>query len=115
METINIFHNSKCSTCRRTLALIKERGFNVQLTSYLETPPKVAELRELTRKMGIRPKEMLRQKELPTHAPNLDVEDDELVLKTISETPVILQRPIVVRGERACIARPPESVLSLLE
>ncbi|QLB12387.1 arsenate reductase [Bisgaardia hudsonensis] len=116
MEII-IYHNPKCSKSRATLALLEKNNIQPTIELYLQNPLSLEQLKELVKKLGISSaREMMRIKdELYTSLAldNPELNEDEL-LETIVKNPVLLERPIVVNGERACIGRPPENVLSIL-
>lgn len=113
-----IYHNPRCSKSRSTLALLEERGLEVEVVKYLEHPPSAAELASLCHALGLRPLELIRTKEAAFRALGLSAGDerpDREWLRLMSENPVLIERPIVVYRGRAAIGRPPENVLSLLE
>jgi arsenate reductase len=110
-----IYHNPRCSKSRATLALLRERGVDVDVVDYVATPPSKATLRELMRKLGGPALAMVRteDQEFRPHAQRA-LTDDE-VIDLLAAEPRLLQRPIVERGDAARIGRPPERVLELLE
>ena len=115
-ETIKVYQKPTCSKCRETLGILKERGVEFDSINYYETPVSVEELRELINKLGISPRDLLRKGEQAYRDLELgkrEVSDDELI-KLMVENPDLMQRPIVVRGEKAVLARPPENVCELL-
>lgn len=115
MFRITLYHNPRCSKSRRALALLKERAGNIRLINYLETPPDAAELKRLSKQLGLSVREMLRSNEAVYRELNLgdsNLGEDDL-LRAIAEHPILLQRPIAVAGEHAVIGRPPEKVLEL--
>jgi arsenate reductase len=112
-----MYHNPKCSKCRATLTLLQEKGIEPELLVYLENAPSAAELAEVLKKLGLGPKDIIRfneevAKELGL-SPNDERADSEW-LKIISDHPQLLERPIVINGDRAAIGRPPERVLDIL-
>ncbi len=115
MPTARLYHNADCSKCRGALALLLERGIDVEVVDYIEHPPTLAELRDLVLRLGVPVRALLR----PGSTDAADLEDaavpDEGVLAALQANPRWLQRPILVLGDRAVIARPPERVLDLLE
>ena len=117
MADLTIYEVSSCSTCRRLAALLAERGVEYHGIEYHEVGLDEAEIRELLRKSGLRPREILRQREpLVAELGLLEdgVSDDELIA-AMAEHPKLVQRPIAVRGEHALLARPVERVLELLD
>lgn len=111
----SLYYNPACSKCRTADALLKEKGVDAEVVRYLDSPPTVDQLRELMKLLGIDdPREMMRTGE-PAYAELglADASGDEL-LEAITQKPMLLERPIFVRGDRAVIARPAERVLELL-
>jgi len=114
--TITIYHNQACGTSRNTLALLRERGEEPRVIEYLKTPPTRAEIAGLIAAMGIKPRQLLRDKgllydELGLSDPKLD---DDAIIDAMAAHPILINRPIVVTplGTRLC--RPAESVLEIL-
>lgn len=115
-DSVEMFFNPSCSNCRTADALLSERGVDVHQVRYLEQGPDRSRLEEVMRLLGIDdPREMIRAKE-PVYAELglADAGPDEL-LDAMAAHPILIQRPIVIRGDRAVIARPPERVYELLE
>ncbi|MBL8655749.1 MAG: arsenate reductase (glutaredoxin) [Altererythrobacter sp.] len=115
--SVSIYHNPACGTSRNTLALIRATGLEPEVIPYLETPPSREELVSLIRRMGIGPRDLLREKgtpyaELGLGEPSLT--DDQLIDAMI-EHPVLINRPIVVGPNGAKLCRPSEEVLSVLD
>ncbi|MGD8574928.1 MAG: arsenate reductase (glutaredoxin), partial [Gammaproteobacteria bacterium] len=110
-------HNPRCSKSRQTLELLRNRGVEPRIVNYLETPPSIDELRDLVAKLGISPRELLRTKEAAHAEAGLDAPDvdDETILAAMHSHPILIERPIVVAGDRARIGRPPESVMEILD
>jgi arsenate reductase (glutaredoxin) len=108
-----IYHNPRCSKSRATLALLTERGVDLEVIEYLENPPSKAKLRELMRKLDGPAIAMVRtdEPEFKPHAKR-ELGDDDIV-ELLAATPRLLQRPIVEVGDKARIGRPPERVLEL--
>lgn len=111
-----IYHNPRCSKSRATLALLEERGIKPVVIEYLKTPPSVAEFKSILTRLGMKPAELLRkgEEEYKTHVAGRDLSDAQLIALMVGH-PVLIERPIVVRGERAVLGRPPENVLQLLK
>ncbi|MFA6902164.1 MAG: arsenate reductase (glutaredoxin) [Gallionellaceae bacterium] len=114
-ESIRIYYNPRCSKCRETVALASERGYTTELVEYLVTPPGKEELRSLLSKLGMKPLELIRKGEevFKQNYAGRTLSDEEW-LDAMLTHPVLIERPIVVRGNRAVVARPPEKVLALL-
>lgn len=113
---ITIYHNPRCSKSRQTLDLITSRGVEPIVVEYLKTPPNETTLRILIQALGIEPRQLLRKGESVYKELGLDDVrlSDEALIKAMLDHPVLIERPIVTRGDRAAIGRPPESVLSIL-
>jgi arsenate reductase len=114
-ETIRIYYNPRCSKCRETVALVSERGYTTELIEYLITPPGKEELRSLLIKLGMKPLELIRKGEeiFKQNYAGRTLSDEEW-LDAMLAHPLLIERPIVVRGNKAVVARPPEKVLALL-
>jgi len=117
LAEISIYHNPKCSKSRQALELLKEKGYDPDVIEYLKTPPDAATLKLLLKKLGIGPRQVLRTKEAEYRELGLDDTglSDEQIIDAIVNTPKLLERPIVVRGNQAAIGRPTEAILALLD
>ncbi|MBA6412788.1 arsenate reductase (glutaredoxin) [Parahaliea sp. F7430] len=116
MSDYTIYHNPRCSKSRATLALLEENGVEPTVVRYLEAPLDKAQLQELLLKLGISPAELLRRGEAEYKELGLNAQSsDQEVLQAMSNHPKLIERPIVVRGDRAVLGRPPENVLELLD
>jgi len=101
---------------RQGLALLTERGIKPEVVEYLKTPLSEPELRALLRKLGLKPGEILRTGEdVYKEKYKGKTLTDEQCLKALVEDPIIMERPIVVKGERAVVGRPPERVLDIVD
>jgi len=115
-DQIKIYQKPTCSKCREAIGILKERGVDFEAINYYETPLDAERLRELIEQMGIAPRELLRKGEQVYRDLNLgkkEVSDDELI-RLMVEHPDLIQRPIVVRGNKAVLARPTENLDDLL-
>ncbi|MCW8194326.1 arsenate reductase (glutaredoxin) [Proteobacteria bacterium 005FR1] len=113
---ITIYHNPRCSKSRQTLALLEEKGVEPQIVQYLETPPDAATLKGLLSKLGISARDLLRKGEDAYRENNLsdpNLSEDQLIALMVKH-PKLIERPIVVKGDRAVLGRPPENVLELV-
>ena len=112
---MKIYHNPRCSKSRQSLALLRENGVEPEVIEYLKTPPDKTALRGLLKKLGKAAHDILRTKEAEYTAASLSPESSEAeILAAIVANPILLERPIIVKGTRAVIGRPPENVLALL-
>jgi arsenate reductase len=109
---VRIYHNPRCSKSRAALALLIERGVDVQIVDYLKEPPPRATLATLLRKLGVDPLELVRRDD--HEIASLAAAEPQKILDLLVEHPQALQRPIVEVEERAVIGRPPERVLEIL-
>ncbi|MDD9889968.1 MAG: arsenate reductase (glutaredoxin) [Gammaproteobacteria bacterium] len=116
MDPIKLSHNPRCSKSRATLALLEENDINPEIVYYLETPPSSEELTELLTKLGIGIKNIIRTSEPEYGELGLDDESlsEPIVFDIVCKHPKLIQRPIVVKGEKAILGRPPENVFNLL-
>ena len=116
MSDFTIYHNPRCSKSRNTLALLQEKGVEPEVVLYLDTAPDAGQIRDLLDKLGLRASELVRRGEADYKACGLsgDSSEDE-VLDAMASHPKLIERPIVVRGDRAVLGRPPENVLELLD
>ena len=116
MMSVTIYHNPRCSKSRQTLALLEKRGIEPEIIEYLVTPPTEAELKRLLKLLGISPRELLRTKEEEYKQAKLDKSDvsDAEIIRAMIKYPRLMERPIVVAGNKAALGRPPENVLKIL-
>ena len=110
---LTVYEKPTCSTCRKLFTLLTGRGIDFEKVNYIVEPLSASEISDLLRKAGLRPRDVVRMKE--TGAAQLPLDDDAAVLAALEARPELLQRPIVVRGDRAVLARPPEQVLTILD
>lgn len=115
MTEITIYHNPRCSKSRSACELIAAHGIKASIISYLTTPPSTEELRALLGKLGMRAQDLVRRGE-PEYQQFYSGKtlDDEAWLAALVAHPILIERPIIVRGDQAVIGRPPERVLELL-
>lgn len=117
MANVQIWHNPRCGKSRQALALLREHGIEPEIFEYLKTPPTAEDLDTLLGLLGLEPRALLRTKEAPYQEldlGNAGVRRDEL-LAAMAKYPILIERPIVIRGEHAVIARPPEKALEIVE
>ena len=112
--SVTIYHNPRCNKSRQTLALLEARGIKPRVIEYLKTPPSAAELKRLLNLLAINPRQLLRAKEAKeTGLDDPSLSDAELIAGMV-KNPIVIERPIVVTGERAVLGRPPEAVLKIV-
>ncbi|PIW27139.1 MAG: arsenate reductase (glutaredoxin) [Rhodospirillales bacterium CG15_BIG_FIL_POST_REV_8_21_14_020_66_15] len=110
---VTIYHNPKCSKSRQTLQILEDKGVAPEIVLYLETPPTADEMKELLKKLGLRAADILRQAEAREAGLSGDMDEDALIKGMIAH-PRCIERPIVVKGAKAVLGRPPENVLDLI-
>lgn len=113
MSDVTIYHNPRCSKSRQTLELLQARGVTPTVVEYLKTPPSAAELKAILTKLGKGPRDIVRSKEAAEAGIAKDLDGDALIA-ALSANPTAIERPIVVKGDKARVGRPPESVLEIL-
>lgn len=115
-DKIVIYHNPACSKSRETLQLLESNHRAPEIVDYLEDPPSPAELKRIIGLLGVSARELMRTTEAVYRDAELD--DDSLsedeIIEAICEYPALLQRPIVIAGDKAVIGRPPAKVLDLI-
>lgn len=116
MTKITIYHNPECSKSRATLALLEENDVTPEIIYYIETPPSIETLKSLLGKLGMKLHDIIRRDEDDYDELGFDdaTLSEEIVFDLLQKHPHLLQRPIVVKGDKAIIARPPEAVLGLI-
>ncbi|WP_435101581.1 arsenate reductase (glutaredoxin) [Arhodomonas sp. AD133] len=113
--TVRIYHNPRCSKSRQTLALLREHGVEPDIVEYLKTPPSATEIERLLTLLELEPRELMRRKEQEYRDLGLaEISDRGRLIQAMTEHPRLMERPIVVNGERATLGRPPEQVLEIL-
>ena len=113
---VTIFHNPRCSKSRQTLSLIQEKNIDINIIEYLKTPPDISQLKQILKQLGYEPRQLIRKseqiyKDLDLGNENKTAED---LIIAMTQNPILIERPIVLSGEKAAIGRPPESVLNIL-
>lgn len=112
---MKIYHNPRCSKSRQTLQLLKDAGADLEIIEYLKSIPTEDELKMLLMKLNLKPTDILRKGEAiyKEKFKNSNFNDDEWI-KIMIEYPKLIERPIVVKGNKAMLGRPPENVLDLI-
>jgi arsenate reductase (glutaredoxin) len=111
-----IYHNPRCSKSRETLQILEDNNVDADIVDYLEDPPTPQELKRIIGMLGVSARDLLRSTE-PVYR-DADLDDDSLsddeIIDAICEYPALMQRPIVVAGDRAIIGRPPSRVMEII-
>jgi arsenate reductase (glutaredoxin) len=109
-----IYHNPRCSKSRQTLQLIQDKGGDPKIIEYLDNPPSIEELKDIITKLGMSPRQLLRKKEAAEAGLNDTSLSDDAIIAGMVANPRAIERPIVIKGNKAVLGRPPENVLDLL-
>jgi len=114
--TVKIYHNPRCSKSRQTLQLLRDANIEPQVVEYLNTPPDAATLSDILDRLGLQPRDLMRRKEKEYTENNLGDEalTREQLIQAMVDHPKLIERPIVLSGDKAALGRPPESVLEIL-
>jgi len=114
-DTCTVLYNARCSKCRQARDLLAERGVEADYVHYLEDTPSRDEIVRIYGLLGIDdPRQMMRTGEPPYRELRLKDADDGALFDAMVAHPILIERPIVIRGDRAVVARPPEKLLDLL-
>lgn len=115
MADVTVWFNPRCSKCRTTQGILEEHGVDADYVKYLESAPTRAELERVLGLLGtVDPLAIARTGEDRWKALGLAGADRDTILDAMAANPILIERPIVIRGDRAVVARPPEKVLDLL-
>ena len=114
--SVVIFHNPRCTKSRQTLQLLLDQGIEPEVVEYLKQPPSKTRLKQILKMLDMKPRELMRRKEKEYKELGLDDESlsQEQLIDAMIETPKLIERPIVIKGDKAAIGRPPENVLEIL-
>ena len=116
MTDLTLYHNPRCSKSRGALELLEGKGLAPTIVRYLETPPDAATLRTLLGKLGIGARQLLRTGEAEYKTLGLadPALSDDALIAAMAAHPKLIERPILVNGDKAVVGRPPEKVLEIL-
>jgi len=114
-ESFTIYHNPRCGKSRDTLAILEAKKAAPEIVEYLKTPPTKEQLRGILKKLAMKPEQIVRKGE-DVYKQKFAGKSltDEQWIDALAKNPILIERPIVVKGDRAVIGRPPENVLALL-
>ena len=113
MTSVTLYHNPRCRTSRAALDLLRKRGIEPRIIEYLKTPPTAPEIKRILQMLDIPAHELLRLKEGKTVGLSKDLSEAKIIAG-MAKHPITIERPIVVKGNRAALGRPPEAVLKIL-
>lgn len=110
-----IYHNPRCSKSRNALALLKEKNEEIEIIEYLKTSPTTEELTKVIELLGISPLELIRtnEKTFKENYQNTNLSDEEWI-EVMVKNPILIERPVVIKGDQAAIGRPIENILTIL-
>jgi arsenate reductase len=111
---VTIYHNPRCNTSRKTLALLRDKGIEPEVVEYLKTPYTAAQLKQLLAQMKLPAKAIVRKKEAAEAGIGPAKLSEDQLVAAMASNPIIVERPIVVAGGKAALGRPPEAVLKIL-
>ena len=116
MDKIIIYHNPRWGKSRASVGILDQKNLTYKIVRYIDNPLNIEELKSLGQKLNLRPKDFIRKGEQDFKKLNLSLklEEDEALFKAISKFPKLMERPIIVNGNKACIGRPPESILKII-
>ena len=113
--SIVIWHNPRCSKSRAGVKYLEEKGVDFEIVKYLDNPPGTEEIREVLNKMGLSARELMRTKEATYRELKLkEVEDEDALIAEMAEHPKLIERPVVIHGDKAVIGRPAEAIGAIL-
>jgi len=112
---LTVYHNTRCSKSRDVCAILEKKKIKPEIVEYLKTPPSQKQIKELLKKLGIKAEELVRKSE-PVFKENFSDQKYTQAqwIRILSENPILIERPIIVKGDKAIIGRPPEKVLDFL-
>ena len=111
---VTMYHNPRCNTSRKTLALLREKGVEPVIIEYLKTPPTTAELKKILGQLKMPAAKLVRKKEAAAAGIDPKALSEDALIAAMVKNPIIIERPIVISGIKAALGRPPEAVLSVL-
>ncbi len=111
---VRIYHNPRCNTSRKTLALLRDKGIEPEIVEYLKTPYTAAGLKTLLAQLKMPAKALVRKKEAAAAGIDPARLSETALIEAMAKHPIIVERPIVVSGSKAALGRPPEKVLAVL-
>lgn len=114
MSRTIIWHNPRCSKSRATLALLQEQGIEPEIVRYLESPPSIETLQQVLTILNMQPSELARKGEAEWQDLEQGNADEATILQALASHPRLIERPLVLHGDKAALGRPPEQILEIL-
>jgi len=113
---VAIYYNPKCAKCREALGLLTDRGIKPRVIEYLKNPPSETELKELLKLLGLKPRGLLETADDEAPQAGLDnpALSDDAIIRAMLKYPKLIERPIVIAGNKAALGRPPRNILNIL-
>ena len=116
MQNIQIWHNPKCSKSRAAIELLENKSINANVVEYLKQIPTKEQIKDVLKKLKISAKELLRTSEDVYKELNLNqIDDEETLIDFMVKNPILIERPIIIKGDKAVIARPIENLSELIK
>ena len=112
--SVRIYHNPRCNTSRKTLALLREKGIEPEVVEYLKTPYTAAQLKRLLGQLAMPARALVRKKEAAAAGIDPAAMSEAALIEAMAKNPIIVERPIVTSGDKAALGRPPENALTVL-
>lgn len=115
MDKIKIYHNPRCSKSRQGLHILEDKGLDFEIVQYLKNPPTKNELKDIIKKLGIKPIDLVRKNEKiwKENYKGKELRDDEIIQAMVAH-PKLMERPIVINDDKAVLGRPPENILKII-
>ena len=116
MSAFKIFHNSRCSKSRQALQILQDSNCDIEIINYLETDLDVSLIKDVLKKLSLKPRDILRTSEQDYKDNNLKEDNlsDDVLIDYMIKYPKLIERPIVIKGHKAVLGRPPENILELI-
>jgi len=111
---VTMYHNPRCNTSRKTLAMLRDKGIEPEIVEYLKTPPSSAELKKILAQLKMPAAKLLRRREAAAAGIDPQALSEDALIAAMVKNPIVIERPIVVSGGKAALGRPPEAVLAVL-
>ena len=116
MQNIEIWHNPQCTKSRNAMELLEAKGLNTSVIKYLENVPTKEQIKAVLKKLNMKASQILRTGEDIYKELNLkEIDDEDKLIEIMTEYPILIERPIIIKGEIAVIARPIENLEELLK